>query len=91
LLLRLQGGCQVPVGTHATVDHQGDQAMVRLHARVIALDGAASVEGVRSGSAATREAAELLGAALADELLGQGAAEILRSVRESAVQPISEP
>jgi len=91
LLQRLQGGCQVPVGAYATVDRQGDQAMVRLHARVVALNGAVAVESVRSGSAATIEAAEMLGAALADELLGQGAAEILRSVRESAVQPISEP
>ena len=91
LLQRLQGGCQVPVGAYATVDRQGDQAMVRLHARVVALNGAVAVESVRSGSAATIEAAEMLGAALADDLLGQGAAEILRSVRESAVQPISEP
>jgi len=33
----------------------------------------------------------MLGEALADDLLGQGGAEILRSIRESGVQPISEP
>jgi hydroxymethylbilane synthase len=91
LLRRLQGGCQVPVGAYATVDRQGDQAMVQLHARVVALNGAVSVESVRSGSTATIEAAEMLGEALADDLLGQGGAEILRSIRESGVQPISEP
>jgi hydroxymethylbilane synthase len=91
LLRRLQGGCQVPVGAYATVDRQGDQAMVQLRARVVALNGAVTVESVRSASTATIEAAEMLGEALADDLLDQGGAEILRSIRESGVQPISEP
>ncbi len=73
LLRRLEGGCQVPIAAHATVD--GDR--VHLRALVASLDGARVVRGERSGAAAQ---ARSVGEALGEELLSRGAAEILREL-----------
>jgi hydroxymethylbilane synthase len=69
---RLHGGCQVPIAGFATVD--GDR--VSLRALVAAPDGAVIL---RAEAAAARVAANELGVAVADELLAQGAGEILRA------------
>ncbi len=71
LLRRLEGGCQVPIAAHAVVSG----TRLTLRALVSSLDGLRVVRGERSGAAG--EAAGL-GEALGDELLGKGAAEILR-------------
>ncbi len=71
-LARIEGGCQVPIAGHATVDG----GKVRLRALVASIDGKSVIRGERSG---TREGARALGEALADELLSKGAAEILRA------------
>lgn len=91
LLRRLEGGCQVPVGGHAAIERQEGRAIVRLWGRVVALNGETSVEGQRSGPVATAGEAEALGAALAGQLLVEGAKDILRSIRELTTQPIPEP
>ena len=75
LLSALRGGCNVPVGGHAEVE--GDQ--LTLKARVLSLDGRTRVEGSRSGP---REQAVAIGAALAKELIEQGAAELIEAARE---------
>jgi hydroxymethylbilane synthase len=80
LLRRLEGGCQVPIAAHATV--QGGR--VSLRALVASLDGARMVRGERSGPVADARA---LGEALGDELLGKGAAEILKEL-ETAAEPV---
>jgi hydroxymethylbilane synthase len=80
LLRRLEGGCQVPIAAHATV--QGGR--VSLRALVASLDGARIVRGERSGPVAEARA---LGEALGDELLGKGAAEILKEL-ETAAEPV---
>src|SRR5512136_2344575 len=67
-LRRLEGGCQVPLAGHATV--QG--GVVTLRGLVASLDGSRVVRGERSGPAAD---AAGIGEALAEELLGKGAAE----------------
>lgn len=71
LLRRLEGGCQVPLAAHA--EAEGER--LRLRALVASLDGTRVVRGDRSGPLS---GAADLGAALAEELLGRGAAEILR-------------
>ncbi len=71
LLARLEGGCTVPLAGHATVE--GDT--VHLRGLVGRPDGSRVVEAERSGPV---EAAHALGEALAEELLSQGAADILR-------------
>jgi len=70
---RLEGGCQVPIGGHAVLD--GDT--LHLRGLVGAPDGSRVIRGEVSGP---RVDAEKLGVALADELLGKGAASILQAV-----------
>ena len=66
----LNGGCQVPVACHATVD--GDE--LHLRALVGEPDGSTIIRGEIHGS---KTDAEKLGTELADELLGKGAKAIL--------------
>ena len=73
LLKRCEGGCQVPIAAHGTVDD--DQ--LRLVGFIAAVDGSRSVRGEVSGSAAD---AELLGIRLAEQLLDQGGRHILEEV-----------
>jgi hydroxymethylbilane synthase len=73
LLKRCEGGCQVPIAAHGTVD--GDQ--LRLVGFIAAVDGSTSVRGEVNGSVAD---AELLGIRLAERLLDQGGRQILEEV-----------
>lgn len=66
----LQGGCQVPIAAHATL--QGET--LKLQGRVLSLDGQRLFEGERQGPA--KEASEL-GRLLGQELLDQGADQLL--------------
>ncbi|MES4615660.1 MAG: hydroxymethylbilane synthase [Ewingella sp.] len=70
---RLEGGCQVPIGSYAEID--GDQIWLR--ALVGAPDGSQMVRGERRGNTAD---AERMGVDLAEELLAKGAREILQEV-----------
>ncbi|MCL2790901.1 MAG: hydroxymethylbilane synthase [Desulfobulbus sp.] len=72
-LLRLEGGCQVPIGAHAT-----------LHDDTLTLTGLiASVDGrvlIKDQATAKAEKAAELGATLADTLLARGGKAILDAV-----------
>ncbi|VEA71200.1 Porphobilinogen deaminase [Serratia rubidaea] len=70
---RLEGGCQVPIGSYAELD--GDTLWLR--ALVGAPDGSQMVRGERRGPAAQ---AQQMGVSLAEELLANGAREILQDV-----------
>lgn len=74
---RLQGGCQVPIGAFAV--HQGDQLWLR--GLVGSLDGQQILHAEVTGSASDAEA---LGLQLAEQLLQQGAAAILKAVYQTA-------
>lgn len=71
---RLEGGCQVPIGSFALLQ-PGDQLWLR--GLVGTPDGSKMISAERRGH---RDQAEQLGIALADELLERGAGEILREV-----------
>jgi hydroxymethylbilane synthase len=75
VLAALGGGCQVPLGAHATLTADG--ATLRLLAVVASLDGKRLVRVVREGPA---RRPVTLGRAVARELLRSGAAEILRDI-----------
>ncbi|MFD9375986.1 hydroxymethylbilane synthase [Streptomyces sp. NPDC059999] len=75
LLAELHGGCSVPVGAHARTAPDGT---LTLHAQVTSLDGRRRVSGTLTGPA---DAPEKIGAALAGELIDEGAREILDAVR----------
>lgn len=70
---RLEGGCQVPIGGYAELEH----GVIVLHGLVGRPDGSAIIRGSVSG---LPEAAEELGVALAEDLLARGAGEILAEV-----------
>jgi hydroxymethylbilane synthase len=70
---RLMGGCQVPIAGHALIED--DQLWLR--GLVGTVDGNRIVRGERWGP---RGEAEVLGTALAEELLTGGAAEILAAL-----------
>lgn len=70
---RLEGGCQVPIGSFAVLEE--DQLWLR--GLVGAPDGSQMVAGERRGP---RDQAEQMGISLAEELLDGGARDILREV-----------
>jgi hydroxymethylbilane synthase len=72
-LHRLEGGCQVPVAAHASVD----DGHVSISGLVAELNGAAMVRETLTGPAS---AAGAVGRALAERLLAAGAARILKDI-----------
>ena len=72
---RLQGGCQVPIACYAEFLEQGDT--LRLRGLVGQPDG---LRILRAEGAAPAGEAEALGIRVAEDLLAQGAAEILAAV-----------
>lgn len=86
LLRRIEGGCQIPLGALATVEGPG----LRLFAAVCALDGSMMFSTEESLASADRVGAALLGVKVAEQLLAQGAGDIIaqqRGVRQSAEAP----
>ncbi len=69
----LMGGCQVPIGGYAVLDH----GVIVLRGLVGEPDGSKIIEGVISGRP---KDADELGRVLADDLLGRGAREILEKL-----------
>jgi len=79
LLRTLGGGCQVPVGAHAVLVDSPVAGGLSLQAVVASPDGTRLVRGELSGSVP-----EDVGARLGEQLLAQGAREILAEVYASA-------
>ncbi|HUI80105.1 MAG TPA: hydroxymethylbilane synthase [Bryobacteraceae bacterium] len=73
VLAALGGGCQVPIGAHATVEGE----CLRLMAVVVSPDGTDLVSAQSEGPVSE---AAVLGRALGNELLGRGARKILDAV-----------
>ena len=76
-LKTLEGGCQVPIGAHATLDGE----VVSLEGMVGSLDGTVIFRDCVSGNA---EGAEPLGIELANTMIKLGARELLDATREQA-------
>ena len=72
-LARVEGGCQVPVGVYATAEGDG----LNVEAVIASLDGQRFYRGNVKG---TRKDAAKLGENLAEKLLGEGGAEILKEL-----------
>ena len=77
LLRRLEGGCQVPLGAIATL---ASDDTLRLHAAVCALDGSKLLQA-EAQMPATPANAVSLGQRLAEDLLSQGAAQLIANER----------
>lgn len=83
-LMRLGGGCQVPIAAHAELN--GDQ--LRLKALVAAPDGTVMVRGEREGPTTL---AEGIGVSLAEDLLRRGADRILQELSGTSHEPPAAP
>jgi hydroxymethylbilane synthase len=73
VLRRLGGGCQVPIASHAVVEH----GQMQLRGLVANLDGTRLIHAQTKGLAVD---AETLGATVAEDLLRQGARAILDDI-----------
>jgi hydroxymethylbilane synthase len=77
---RLNGGCQVPIACFAELDIAGaNGGELRLRGLVGSADG---TRMLRAESRASGDTAEALGIAVAEDLLAQGAAELLAELDE---------
>ncbi|WP_028585382.1 hydroxymethylbilane synthase [Desulfogranum mediterraneum] len=76
-LLRLEGGCQVPIGAHATLEEE----TVRLTGLIASVDGTTILKDTIQGS--PQEAAAL-GTRLAETLLNRGGKAILDEVYQAS-------
>lgn len=78
LLRRLEGGCQVPIGTFARLEEADGTLQLLLDAMVGSLDGTTIIRGSVHGDPS---AAETLGRTLGSTLLAAGADRILQGIR----------
>lgn len=76
LLREVEGGCQVPLGAHATI--RGDR--IRIDAAIASLDGGRAVAGGIDGAVADGVD---LGRRLADDLLARGGRELMDEIRRA--------
>jgi hydroxymethylbilane synthase len=84
LLKRCEGGCQVPIAAHGTVDGN----FLHLVGFIAAVDGSRSVRGDISGPV---EQSEQLGIQLADQLLADGGKAILEEVYQREIFSPAHP
>jgi hydroxymethylbilane synthase len=84
LLKRCEGGCQVPIAAHGTVDGN----FLHLVGFIAAVDGSRSVRGEISGPV---EQSEQLGIQLADQLLADGGKAILEEVYQREIFSPAHP
>jgi len=75
-LHRLEGGCQVPIAGHATIDHNDRMTITGM---VAELDGSRMIKQTIEGPC---DLAAKLGLQLADALLAEGAASILERLEQ---------
>ena len=75
LLRRLEGGCQVPIGTYGRIE----KGVFKLDAAIGSLDGKRCVRSTIEGSP---QETERLGIVLAEKLLADGGEEILDEIRQ---------
>ena len=78
---RLEGGCQVPIGAYAELQGSGEQQELWLRGLVAQPDGTKVIRGEISGPVA---AAQQLGEQLGDQLLADGAGDILQQLYQSS-------
>lgn len=82
LLRRLEGGCQVPIGTYGRMEPvAGGESRLALDAIVGSLDGRTVIRGRSSGTASDPEE---LGRTLAERMIGDGAGAILDRIRDES-------
>ena len=76
-LARMGGGCELPLGAHCIASGLTRADLFRLYAQVLSPDGEQMVQATVDGD--SREPADALGERAADQLIAQGALELLNS------------
>lgn len=88
-LKKLEGGCQVPIAAHARLEQRGRRdirsADLVIDGLVGTINGNRLIKGHREGKP---EEAEELGTSLAEDILSQGAREILNAFYSSGNAPV---
>jgi CheY-like chemotaxis protein len=77
-LRTLRGGCQVPVGAHATYDGE----FLLIHAAIASADGSTVVRGSRRVTTTSIAEMEAAAVGLAEEMLAEGGAALLAATDE---------
>jgi hydroxymethylbilane synthase len=77
-LRTLRGGCQVPVGAHATYDGE----FLLIHAAIASADGSTVVRGNRRVTTTSIAEMEAAAVGLAEEMLAEGGAALLAATDE---------
>jgi hydroxymethylbilane synthase len=77
VVTRLGGGCQMPIGAYASITG----AIIDMTALVVSLDGSRAIRAEGRGAL---ESALAVGTSVADELLAQGAGDILADVERAS-------
>ena len=77
-LRRMKGGCNAPVGGHATLEGGAPNRSLTLAGRVLSLDGSETIEGSVQGSS---DEAEALGIQLALDLEAKGGGRLIEAAR----------
>ena len=85
-LRTLRGGCQAPVGAHATVK----DGMLRLDAAIAAVDGSRIVRGEQATRTLDVATVEALGTALGERLLAEGGAALLAEIAPPETQEVRD-
>ncbi len=83
LLRKLEGGCQVPIGTFARIENEQGKDVLKMDAIVGSLDGKNVVRGSHYGNP---RSAEVVGYQLAETLLHNGADRILEVIRATSTE-----
>jgi hydroxymethylbilane synthase len=83
LLRKLEGGCQVPIGTFARIESAQGKDVLKLDAIVGSLNGKNVVRGSNHGNPGD---AENIGHQLAETLLRSGADRILDAIRSTSTE-----
>ncbi|WP_158972622.1 hydroxymethylbilane synthase [Paraglaciecola sp. L3A3] len=76
---KLNGGCQVPIGSFAVINKNANSEQVTLKGLVGSVDGQTLLYAEQTGSI---EQAEQIGEQVADKLLAQGAGDILAALHD---------
>ena len=77
---RLNGGCQVPIACLAELNGEGENETLQIRGLVGEVDGSRLLQSESTGPSSEGDE---LGEAVAEDLLAQGAAEILAQLETS--------
>jgi hydroxymethylbilane synthase len=90
LLRMLEGGCSAPLGVETEwARGQDEKGRLRMRAVLVSVNGKQAVEVEKEGECENSKEAEFFGIAVAEEMVKQGAGEILEEIERN--KKVKEP